>query len=42
MLDLERVRSMLTQEHGPAVVSTTQPGGRVLSSVVNCRVVDHR
>jgi hypothetical protein len=41
MLDLERVRSMLSQEHGLAVVSTTQSDGRVLSSVVNCGVIDH-
>jgi PPOX class probable F420-dependent enzyme len=31
---------MLADEHGLAVVSTTQADGRVLSSVVNCGVVD--
>jgi PPOX class probable F420-dependent enzyme len=41
MLDLGLVRSMLSQEHGLAVVSTTQSDGRVLSSVVNCGVIDH-
>ncbi len=41
MLDLERVKSMLEDEHGLAVVSTTQSDGRVLSSVVNCGVIDH-
>ena len=34
--DLDDVRDMLADEHGLAVVSTTQRDGRVLSSVVNC------
>jgi hypothetical protein len=38
---LETVRSFLTEEHGLAVVSTVQPDGAVLSTVVNCGVVDH-
>jgi PPOX class probable F420-dependent enzyme len=41
MPDIEDVRSYLAQEHGLAVVSTTQADGRVLSSVVNCGVIDH-
>ncbi len=41
MPDLDGVRSFLAQEHGLAVVSTTQSDGRVLSSVVNCGVIDH-
>lgn len=41
MPDLDTVRAFLTDEHGLAVVSTTQSDGRVLSSVVNCGVVDH-
>jgi len=40
MTDLEGVRSFLADEHGLAVVSTAA-GGRVLSSVVNCGVLDH-
>jgi len=35
------VRASLAEEHGLAVVSTTQADGRVLSSVVNCGVMDH-
>ncbi len=41
MSDLEGVRSLLAQENGLAVVSTTQSDGRVLSSVVNCGVLEH-
>ncbi len=41
MANLDDVRSFLTVETGLAVVSTTQTDGRVLSSVVNCGVVDH-
>jgi PPOX class probable F420-dependent enzyme len=41
MPDLDAVRAFLADEHGLAVVSTTQSDGRVLSSVVNCGVVDH-
>ena len=35
------VRDYLSSETGLATVSTTQADGRVLSSVVNCGVVDH-
>ena len=38
MPDLDDVRDMLADEHGLAVVSTSQADGRVLSSVVNCGV----
>lgn len=41
MPDIEDVRSYLGDEHGLAVVSTTQTDGRVLSSVTNCGVIDH-
>ena len=41
MASLETVRSFLTEEHGLAVVSTVQSDGAVLSTVVNCGVVDH-
>jgi PPOX class probable F420-dependent enzyme len=41
MTDLETVASYLTEEHGLAVVSTTRADGSVLSSVVNCGVLDH-
>ena len=41
MADLDDVRDFLADEHGLAVVSTTQADGRVLSSVVNCGVTPH-
>ena len=41
MADLDDVRDNLADEHGLAVVSTTQADGRVLSSVVNCGVTTH-
>lgn len=41
MADLDDVRDFLADEHGLAVVSTTQADGRVLSSVVNCGVITH-
>lgn len=41
MPDLKTARSFLAEEHGLAVVSTTQADGRVLSSVINCGVIDH-
>ncbi len=41
MADIDDVRDYLADEHGLAVVSTTQADGRVLSSVVNCGVMDH-
>jgi PPOX class probable F420-dependent enzyme len=37
---IEDVRRMLRDEHGLAVVSTTTARGSVLSSVVNCGVID--
>lgn len=40
-MSIDDVRSFLAQEHGLATVSTTQADGRVLSSVVNCGVMDH-
>lgn len=41
MPDLQDVRDFLSQETGLATVSTTQADGRVLSSIVNCGVMDH-
>ena len=41
MPDMQDVRSFLAEETGLAVVSTTQADGRVLSSVINCGVIDH-
>ena len=41
MTSLDTVRSFLAEEHGLAVVSTVQADGAVLSSVVNCGVIDH-
>jgi hypothetical protein len=41
MASLDTVRSFLTEEHGLAVVSTAQADGAVLSTVVNCGVIDH-
>ena len=41
MATLDTVRSFLPEEHGLAVVSTVQADGAVLSTVVNCGVVDH-
>ena len=41
MASLDTVRSFLTDEHGLAVVSTVQADGAVLSTVVNCGVIDH-
>lgn len=41
MAPLDTVRSFLAQEQGLAVVSTVQADGAVLSSVVNCGVIDH-
>jgi len=41
MSDIEEVRTYLAKENGLATVSTTQADGRVLSSVVNCGVIDH-
>jgi PPOX class probable F420-dependent enzyme len=41
MASLDTVRSFLIEEHGLAVVSTVQADGAVLSTVVNCGVIDH-
>ncbi len=41
MPTLDDVRIQLAGETGLATISTTQADGRVLSSVVNCGVVDH-
>ena len=41
MASLDAVRSFLAEEHGLAVVSTVQADGAVLSTVVNCGVIDH-
>ena len=41
MPSLEHVRSFLAEENGLAVVSTVRADGSVLSSVVNCGVIDH-
>ncbi len=41
MSDIEEVRAYLAKETGLATVSTAQADGRVLSSVVNCGVIDH-
>ncbi len=38
---LADVQTLLTEEHGLAVVSTNQADGRILSSIINCGVVDH-
>jgi hypothetical protein len=39
-MNLDDVRNLLAQEHGLAVVSTAQTSGRILSSVVNCGVIE--
>ena len=41
MSNIEDVRKFLSSETGLATVSTVQKDGRVLSSVVNCGVIDH-
>jgi PPOX class probable F420-dependent enzyme len=41
MTTIQAVTAMLAEETGLAVVSTAHADGRVLSSVVNCGVVDH-
>ena len=41
MSDIEKVKNHLAEETGLATVSTTQADGRVLSSVVNCGIVEH-
>ena len=41
MSDIEIFSNYLLEETGLATVSTTQADGRVLSSVVNCGVIEH-
>ena len=41
MSDIETVRNHLAEETGLATVSTTQIDGKVLSSVVNCGMIQH-
>ena len=41
MATLDDLRTFLATETGLATVSTTQADGRVLSSVVNCGIIDH-
>lgn len=41
MADMNEVREYLADEHGLATVSTSQADGRVLSSVINCGVMNH-
>ena len=41
MTTLDIVKQYLSTETGLAVISTTQNDGRVLSSLVNCGVIDH-
>ena len=40
-MDIEEVRAYLAKENGLTIVSTSQADERVLSSVVNCGVIDH-
>jgi hypothetical protein len=41
MSNIEEVKKFLSSETGLATVSTVQKDGRVLSSIVNCGVIDH-
>ena len=41
MSDIEIFSNYLSEETGLATVSTTQVDGRVLSSVVNCGMIEH-
>ena len=41
MSDIETFSNYLSEETGLATVSTTQVDGRVLSSVVNCGIIQH-
>ncbi|MEE2768732.1 MAG: pyridoxamine 5'-phosphate oxidase [Actinomycetota bacterium] len=41
MADIEEIRAYLSTENGLSTVSTTQADSRVLSSVVNCGVIDN-
>jgi len=40
-MDVAGIKAYLDEENGLTVCSTTQADGRVLSSVVNCGVIDH-
>ena len=40
-MDIEEVRAYMAKDNGLAIVSTTQADERVLSSVVNCGLIDH-
>ena len=41
MNDIETVKNHLAEETGLATVSTVQADGRVLSTVVNCGMIEH-
>ena len=41
MANIDEVRSFLADEHGLATVSTVQADGNILSTIVNCGVIDH-
>ena len=41
MDEIDEVQNFLADEHGLATVSTVQADGNILSSVVNCGVIDH-
>ncbi len=41
MATLDDMKTFLATETGLATVSTTEADGRVLSSIVNCGVIDH-
>jgi len=41
MSSLETVTAMFAEENGLAVVSTAQAGGQVLSSFINCGLMNH-
>lgn len=41
MPGIDEVKQYLSTDTGLAVISTTQADGRVLSSLVNCGVIDH-
>lgn len=41
MLGMDDVKQYLATDTGLAVISTTQTDGRVLSTLVNCGVIDH-
>ena len=41
MSDIEIFSNYLLEETGLATVSTTQADGRILSTVVNCGIIEH-